>query len=64
MLKVPPPHPNADIIQPFQHIRRSSANNGTVDFRNVFGMRTVSDYGLDDKAIEVRSPAEAKGFFL
>jgi hypothetical protein len=24
----------------------------------------VSDYGLDDRAIEVRSPAEAKGFFL
>jgi hypothetical protein len=24
---------------------------------------TVSGYGLDDRAIEVRSPAEAKGFF-
>jgi hypothetical protein len=24
----------------------------------------VSDYGLDDQAIGVRSPAEAKGFFL
>jgi hypothetical protein len=24
----------------------------------------VSDYGLDDLAIEVRFPAEAKGFFL
>jgi hypothetical protein len=24
----------------------------------------VSDYGLDDQAIEDRSPAEAKGFFL
>jgi hypothetical protein len=24
----------------------------------------VSDYGLDDKAIEVRSPAEEKEFFL
>jgi hypothetical protein len=24
----------------------------------------VSDYGVDDRAIEVRSPAEAKGFFL
>jgi hypothetical protein len=24
----------------------------------------VSDYGLDDRAIEVRSPAGAKGFFL
>jgi hypothetical protein len=23
----------------------------------------VSDYGLDDWAIEVRSPAESKGFF-
>jgi hypothetical protein len=25
---------------------------------------TVSDYGLDDRAIEVRSPAETKGLFL
>jgi hypothetical protein len=24
----------------------------------------VSDYGLDDREIEVRSSAEAKGFFL
>jgi hypothetical protein len=24
----------------------------------------VSDYGLDDRAIEVRYPARAKGFFL
>jgi hypothetical protein len=24
----------------------------------------VSGYGLGDRAIEVRSPAEAKGFFL
>jgi hypothetical protein len=24
----------------------------------------VSDHGLDDQAIEVRSPAEVKGFFL
>jgi hypothetical protein len=24
----------------------------------------VSGYGLDDRAIEVRSPAETKGFFL
>jgi hypothetical protein len=24
----------------------------------------VSGYGLDDRSIEVRSPAEAKGFFL
>jgi hypothetical protein len=24
----------------------------------------VSAYGMDDRAIEVRSPAEAKGFFL
>jgi hypothetical protein len=24
----------------------------------------VSDYGLDDQAIELRSPAEAKGIFL
>jgi hypothetical protein len=24
----------------------------------------VSGYGLDDRMIEVRSPAEAKGFFL
>jgi hypothetical protein len=24
----------------------------------------VSGYGLDDRAMEIRSPAEAKGFFL
>jgi hypothetical protein len=24
----------------------------------------VSDYGLDDRTIEIRSPAEAKGVFL
>jgi hypothetical protein len=24
----------------------------------------VSGYGLDDREIEIRSPAEAKGFFL
>jgi hypothetical protein len=24
----------------------------------------VSDYGLDDRATEIRSPSEAKGFFL
>jgi hypothetical protein len=24
----------------------------------------LSGYGLDDRAIEIRSPAEAKGFFL
>jgi hypothetical protein len=24
----------------------------------------VSDYGLDDRAIELQCPAEAKGFFL
>jgi hypothetical protein len=27
-------------------------------------VRIVSGYGLDDRAIEVRSLAEAKGFFL
>jgi hypothetical protein len=25
---------------------------------------TVSGYGMDDQAMEVRSPAQAKGFFL
>jgi hypothetical protein len=24
----------------------------------------VSDYGLEDRAIDIRSPAETKGFFL
>jgi hypothetical protein len=27
-------------------------------------LNMVSGYGLDDRAIEVRSPAEAKGLFL
>jgi hypothetical protein len=26
--------------------------------------QSVSDYGLEDQVIEVRSPAEARGFFL
>jgi hypothetical protein len=34
--------------------RRSRVSSGSI----------VSDYGLDDRAIEVLSPAEAKGFFL
>jgi hypothetical protein len=29
----------------------------------VSSVSIVSDYGLDDRAIGVRSPAEAKGFF-
>jgi hypothetical protein len=28
------------------------------------GSSIVSGYGLDDRAIEVRSPAETRGFFL
>jgi hypothetical protein len=27
-------------------------------------VRIVSGYGLGDRAVDVRSPAEAKGFFL
>jgi hypothetical protein len=30
----------------------------------VSSVSIVSDYGLDDRAIEVRFPAQAKGFFL
>jgi hypothetical protein len=30
----------------------------------ISSVSVVSDYGLDDRAIEVRSLAEAKGFFL
>jgi hypothetical protein len=30
----------------------------------VSSVSIVSDYGLDDQAIKVRSPAEVKGFFL
>jgi hypothetical protein len=30
----------------------------------VISVSIVSGYGLNDRAIEVRSPAEAKGFFL
>jgi hypothetical protein len=29
-----------------------------------YAFSIVSDYGLDDRAIDVRSPEEAKGFFL
>jgi hypothetical protein len=35
-------------------LRRSRVSSGNI----------VSDYGLDDRAIGVRSPAETKGFFL
>jgi hypothetical protein len=31
---------------------------------NVSRVAIVSGYGLDDRAIDVRSPAEAKGFFV
>jgi hypothetical protein len=35
-----------------------------LDGSRVSSVSIVSDYGLDDRAIEVRSSAEAKGFFL
>jgi hypothetical protein len=40
---------NFDVLQ-----KQSLGSSGSI----------VSDYGLDDRAIEVRSPAEEKGFFL
>jgi hypothetical protein len=36
------------------------SETGYPEFFMVF---SVSGYGLDDRAIEVRSPAEARGFF-
>jgi hypothetical protein len=33
-------------------------------FEQDISVSIVSGYGLDDQAIEVRSPTEAKGFFL
>jgi hypothetical protein len=32
--------------------------------QNIKSVSIVSDYGLDDRAIEARSSVEAKGFFL
>jgi hypothetical protein len=40
----------------------SSYEPGSRDSSGSIGL--VSDYGLEDRTIEVRSPAEAKGFFL
>jgi hypothetical protein len=36
----------------------------TIYFGSGSSVSIVSGYGLDDPRIEVRSPAEAKGFFL
>jgi hypothetical protein len=41
------------IIPPLPHIREPGSS-----------VCIVSGYGLDDRAIDVRAPAEAKGFFL
>jgi hypothetical protein len=35
-----------------------------LDWSRGSSVSIVSDYGLDKRAIEIRSPAEAKGFFL
>jgi hypothetical protein len=35
-----------------------------MDFEPCRSVSIVSGYGLDDREIEVRSPAEAKGFLL
>jgi hypothetical protein len=40
-------------------------NDTKYDFRKLGNsVSIVSGYGLDDRAMEVRSPAEAKEFFL
>jgi hypothetical protein len=50
----------------------NSFKQGRITFKNTINIisetdssvNIVSGYGLDDRAIEVRSPAEAKLFFL
>jgi hypothetical protein len=39
-------------------------NLKATQFLERFYVLFLYDYGLDDRAIDVRSPAEAKGFFL
>jgi hypothetical protein len=39
-------------------------NYYSYELEEVSSVRIVSGYGLADRAIEVRSAAEAKGFFL
>jgi hypothetical protein len=38
--------------------------DGICSYREPGSSVSMSGYGLNDRAIEVRSPAEAKGFFL
>jgi hypothetical protein len=38
--------------------------SGWIVFVRVSSVSIVSDYGMDDRAIGVRSPAGGKGFFL
>jgi hypothetical protein len=35
-----------------------------LDWNRGSSVSIVSDYGLDNRVIEIRSPAEAEGFFL
>jgi hypothetical protein len=57
------------IVYMFSGFKMLRTNLSFILVLKVFGeqgssVSTVSGYGLDDRTIEVRSPAEAKGFFL
>jgi hypothetical protein len=45
------------------YIKYININIGTYKIEPGSSVSVVSDYGLDDRAIEVRSPADANGFF-
>jgi hypothetical protein len=62
---------NTKLITAFESYLFSRINGNSINITNIFlkfepgsSVSTVSGYGLDDRAIEVRFPAEARGFFL
>jgi hypothetical protein len=47
-----------------KHIKSINTKSVVTDCEPGSSVSIVSGYGMDEQAIEVRSPAEAKGFFL
>jgi hypothetical protein len=57
-------HSSVDIIAIVEVQERKFGSANTQKDKPGSSVSMVSGYGLDDWEIEVRSPAEAKGFFL
>jgi hypothetical protein len=55
-----------DTVATYSKTQKHSSENYSPGLLNLLrsSVSIVSGYGLDDRAIEVWSPAEAKGFFL